>query len=148
MCLTRSCKLPETKQIVNRIISDCKSEKLSSDDIILLIESVDRELTAGQWLASGMFGDLFLIWLRETANDQDILKTIINPDFTSTELIDYFIRVLSLHYTSLDKNRDVLEHSLAIIVVAMIGSMSQHRADPDREKIESALMEYDSLFHG
>ena len=95
-----------------------------------------------------MFGDLFLIWLRETANDQDILKTIINPDFTSTELIDYFIRVLSLHYTSLDKNRDVLEHSLAIIVVAMIGSMSQHRADPDREKIESAQMEYDSLFHG
>ena len=95
-----------------------------------------------------MFGDLFHIWLREAADDRDILKTIINPNFTSTELIDFFTGVLSLHCTSLDENRGVLEYSLAIIVVAMIGSMSQHRADPDREKIESALMEYDSLFHG
>lgn len=46
--LARSCKLPETKQIVNHIISDCESEKLSSNDIILLIESVDRELAASQ----------------------------------------------------------------------------------------------------
>ena len=146
--LARLCKLPETKQIVNHIISDCKSEKLSSNDIILLIESVDRELATGQWMASGMFGDLFRIWLREAANNRDILKMIINQDLASTELIDFFTGVISLHCTSLDENRGVLEYSLAIIVVAMIGSMSQHRADPDSEKIESALMEYDNLFHG
>lgn len=147
-CLARSCKLPETKQIVNRIISDYESEKLSSKDIILLMESTDLELAADQWLASGLFGDLFRIWLHEATDNLDTLKTMIDPDFASTGLIDYLTGVLSLHCTSLDKNRNVVEHSLAILVVAMIGSMTQHRADPDCERIESSLAEYDRLFLG